>query len=130
MSLIASTSFGFKSSKASTYFFPCFSIVFICFSKAFPKADKVNLACSIIYFWLYGNISSPVRYSYLSTLSDDKADILAASLLILYCSFPSLISSSIVILSYIYFKRFYLNFKGLYDASVASLIKKQYGFTV
>ena len=34
------------------------------------------LTCSFICLLLEGNISSPVRYSYLSILSDDKADLL------------------------------------------------------
>ena len=34
---------GFKTSKASTCSFPCSSIVFLCFSKAFPKGEYVNL---------------------------------------------------------------------------------------
>ena len=38
----------FKTSNASTYFFPCSSIGFICFSNAFPSGEHVNLACSII----------------------------------------------------------------------------------
>ena len=50
--------------KASTYFFPCTLIVFICFSKAFLKGEYVNFACSIILLWSDGNISSPVMYSY------------------------------------------------------------------
>ena len=66
--------------------------MFICFSKAFPNGKYVNLACSIICLWLEGNISSPVRYSYLSILPQDNTDIFAASLLISYCSFLSLIS--------------------------------------
>ena len=60
--------------KAST----CFSV---CFSKAFSRAEYVNLACSIIWFWLWGNVSLPVRYSYLSILLNDKA-VFAGSLLI------------------------------------------------
>ena len=38
----------FKISKASTCFFPCSSIVFICFSNTLPSGEYVNLACSII----------------------------------------------------------------------------------
>ena len=40
-----------------------------------------------------------VRYSYLSIFPDDNADIFAASLLILCCSFSSLILSSIIMIS-------------------------------
>ena len=53
----------FKSFKTSTWVFPWFSIAFVYFSKAFPKGTRVNLACSIICFWLEGNISTPARYS-------------------------------------------------------------------
>ena len=60
---------------------------FICFSKAFPKGEYANLACSIICLFLEGYTSSPVRYSYLSILPNDNVDIFAASLLISYCNF-------------------------------------------
>ena len=82
---------GFKTSKASTYFFCCSSIVFICFWNALPSEEYVKLTCSIILLWSDGNISSPVRYWYLLILPDDNADILTASLFILYCSFLSII---------------------------------------
>ena len=68
-------------------------------------------------------MSSPLRYSYLSILPDDKADILAASLLILCCSFSSQILSSIAMISFL--KR-----KGLSEARVASVTKEDYGFAV
>ena len=42
-----------------------------------------------------GNISLPVRYSYLSILPDDNVDSLTAFQLIYYCNFLSLILSSI-----------------------------------
>ena len=88
---------------------------------------QVHLAYLIICFWLEDNISSPVGYSYLSIWPDDKVDIFAASLLISHCGFSSLTSSSIVmILLYIYFKRFFLIFKGLCDGKVVSLTKKEY----
>ena len=75
----------FKTSKASTCFFPCSSIVFVCFSKTFSKRGYANLACSITFLWSRGIISSPVRYSYLSVFPDYNADIFAASLLALIC---------------------------------------------
>ena len=81
----------FQASKASTCFIPWSSIVFTCFSNALTRGEYVNLACSIILIWSGLNITSPVRYSYLSIFPDDNADISAASLLILYCSFSSLI---------------------------------------
>ena len=43
----------FRDFKLST----CFSV---CFSKAFPKEEYVNLACSFICLRLKGNVSSPV----------------------------------------------------------------------
>ena len=68
------------------------------------SVEQVNLACSIICFRLDGNISSPVRYLKLSILLDYKADILAASLLISYCNFSSLVWSSIIMIS-LYIKK-------------------------
>ena len=65
----------------------------ICFLKVFSEGEYTNLTCSIICLWLEGNVSSPARYSYLSILPDDKANVFAASLLIPYCNFLSLILS-------------------------------------
>ena len=104
----------------------CFSV---CFSKTFPKGAYANLPCSIICFWLEGNISSPVRYSYLSIFPDDYADIFVAFLLISCCSFSSLILSSIVtIIFYILSKRFFLNQEGLSNVRVVSVTKKDFDF--
>ena len=107
--LLASSSkisFCFKSLKVSTRFncVPCSSSVSICFpswsltvfirfSKDFPRGKYVNLAYSIILLWTDDNISLPVRSSYLSILPDDNTDIFVAFLLILYCSFSSLVLS-------------------------------------
>ena len=74
------------------------------------------------------NISSPVRYWYLSILRENYADIFAPSLLISYCSFSSLILSSIVMINYILSKRFFLKREELSDARVVSITKKEYGF--
>ena len=74
-------------------FSPWSSTVFICISNALLRGGYVNLACSISLLWWDGNISSPVRYSCLSALSDDNPDVFAASLLISYFSFSSLILS-------------------------------------
>ena len=61
------------------FFSPCsFYLFFICFT----EWRYVNLACFIILLWSDGNISSPLRYSYLSILSASNADIFATSLLI------------------------------------------------
>ena len=88
--------------KRSRYFKArnCF---FVCLSKAFPKGEYENLACSITCLSLEDNISSPVRYSYLSILPDDNANVFAASLLISYGSFSSLILSSIAMISFYVF---------------------------
>ena len=98
----------------------------MCFSKAFPKGEYANLACSVIYLLLEGNISSPVRYSYLSIFPEDNADIFAASLLILYYNSSSLILSSIIVFSsfYILSERFFLKREALSDATVALRTKK------
>ena len=96
-----------------------------------PNGEYVNLVCPVILLRSNGNISSPVRYSYLSILPDDNADSFAASLLILYCSFSSLILSSFVVISfYILSTRFFLQRKELSDAKVVSIIKKEYGSAV
>ena len=95
-------------------FSPWSSIIFICSSNALPRVKHENLACSITLFWAGGNISLPIRYSYLSILPDDEADIFAASLLISYCSFSYLISLSIIITFYILSKRVFLKREGLW----------------
>ena len=96
----------------------------VCFSKAFLKGEYLNLAFSIICLRLEGNISSPVRYSYSSILSDDNADTSAVSLLISYYIFSSLILSSILkISSYILSKILFLERKALSDARLASITK-------
>ena len=74
-------------------------------------------------------ISLPVRYSYLSILPDDNADIVAFFLLVPYCTFSSLILSSVSMISfYILSERFFLKRKGLSDARVVSITKKEYDF--
>ena len=77
-----------------------------------------------------GNISLPVRYSYSSILPDDNADIFAASMLTSYCSFLSLILSVVIISFNSLCKRFFLKGKGLSDARVVLITKKEYGFAV
>ena len=74
-------------------------------------------------------MSLPLRYCYSLILPDDKGDIFAASLLILYFSFSSLIFSSISMISFdILSKRFILKRKWLSDARVLSTTKNEYGF--
>ena len=91
---------------------------YVCFFKAFPKGEYekyTNLVC----VRLESNISLSVRHSYLSIFPYDRPDSLSASLLISYCSFSSLILSSVVMISfYILFKRFFLKHKGLSDVRV------------
>ena len=106
---------------ASICFLPWPSIVFTCFSNASPRGKYVNLACSITLFWPGGNIYSPEKYLYLSIFPDHRAEFFVISMLISYCSFSSLILSSIVMISFhILSKRFLLKHKGLSDARVAS----------
>ena len=82
----------------------CFSVWF---SKAVPKGEYANLADSTICLRLEDSISWPVRYSYLSIFPDGSTDIFAASLLISYSSFSSLILLSIVMISlYCFWKIF------------------------
>ena len=67
----------------------------------------------------------------LSIFPDDNADIFAASMLILNCSFLSLILSSIVMISFYFLsERLFLKCKGLSDARVVSITKKEYVFEV
>ena len=55
---------------------------------------------------------------------------LVTSLLISYCSFPSLILSSIVMINFfILSKRFFLKRKGSSDARVATMAKEEYVFS-
>lgn len=97
-----------------------FFLVFSCFI--------INFPCSVTLFWSWGSIYSTLRYSYSSVLPDNyNADIFIASLLISSCSFLSLILSSIaMIIFYIIFRRFSPNRKGLSDAKVSLIIKKEY----
>ena len=127
----SSSSASFKAFKNSTCLIPWSSIVFLCFSKAFPKGEQENLASFITLLWSEGSISSPVRYSYLSSFPSNNDDIFAASLLLPYYDVSSLILSSIVMISfYILSKRFFLKREGLSDTRVASVTKKQYGFDI
>ena len=91
----------------------------------------MNLASSTIILWSDGRISSPARYLYLLIFPDDNGNIFAASLLILYCSFPSLILSSTVLISfYILSKTFFLKRERLSDGRVVSITKNEFGFAV
>ena len=88
----------------------------------------MNFPCSIILLWSNGNISSHVRYSYLSVFPNDNADIYAVSLLISYCSFSFLILSSIIMINvYTVSTIFLLKHEDLSDERVVSITKKEYG---
>ena len=102
---------------------------FYLFFKWFTERRILNFACSVILLWSDGSTSSPVRYSYLLILLDDNADIFAASLLISYYSFSSLILSSIVMIRfYILSKRFFPKREELSDARVVPITKKEHSF--
>ena len=92
------------------------------FSNALPRGEYVNVA--FILLWSDDNVSAPVTYSYLSIFPDDNADTFAASLLISYCIYSSIILSSTVMINfYILSKRFFLKRKRLSDAKVVSITK-------
>ena len=90
------------------------------------RGKYVNFSYSIILLRSDGHISSPVRYSCLPILLEDNADTFTASLLILYCSFSSLILASIVMINFYFLsKRFFLKRIELSDARVVSMTKKK-----
>ena len=129
--LCEAASYSFWFVTACICFFPCFSAVFICFSKAFPKGEHLNLTCSKNLLWWDSNMPSPVRYSYLSIFTDCNADTFAAYLLTSYCSFSGLILSLIVMISFhILSKGLFLKREWLCDVKVASITKKECGFAV
>ena len=141
LSLSTLNSFLIRSLDSTNFFsmiFNCFYLffslvfnLFYLFFKSFSKREYTNLVCFVVCFWLKGNISAPVRYSCLSIFSDNNADTFATFLLISYCSFSSLILSSVFMISfYSLCKRFFLKRKGLSDARVTSMTKKEYSFTV
>ena len=100
-----------------------FNLYYLFFN--FPKGKYANLVSSIICLWLEGNISSSVKYLYLSIIPD-----YAVSLLIWYCTFSSIILLSIVMISfYILSTRFFLKCKELSYASVAPINKEEYALT-
>ena len=56
--------------------FKALTCVSVSFSKAFPKGEYANLGCSIILLY-YLMLDCSLRYSYLSILPNDNADIFA-----------------------------------------------------
>ena len=82
--------------------------------------------------WWCFNFAAALLIPYSSFyLPDDNIGIFAASQLILYCSFSSLILSSVIMISfYILSKRLFLKRAELSEARVVSIKKKEYGFSV
>ena len=73
----------------------------------------------------------PIRYSYLSSLYDNNADIFAAAQLISYYNFSSMILSSIVMITlYISSNRFFPRRNGISNGRVVSSTKNKYGSAV
>ena len=84
---------GYKTFKASTV---SSSLTFNCLNFVFEtlfNGEYANSVCCINWLWSVGNISSPVRYSYLAIFPDDNVNIFAATLLLLHNRFSSLIFS-------------------------------------
>ena len=103
-----------------------FLLLLIFFLNVLPSGEYVNLVCSVILPWWDGNIFSPVKYSYLSILPENNADVFAASLLMLYGSFLSWCLSSIVMINfYILPKRLFLKREELSDERAVSITKKE-----
>ena len=110
--------------------FSLFSSCFCLFFKSFSQRRicKLSLFCCLL--WSDGNIYDihvyhnykiltinyiiinnnykiiTIRYSCLSIFPDDNADIFAASLLTLYCNFACLMSSSIIMINFIFFPKY------------------------
>ena len=104
--------------------------------KLYARADIY-----IILLWSECSISLPVRYSYLLNLPYDNANVLyyfsvnfwflLIKFLFIFCSFSSLIFSSIIMIKfYILSKIFFFKREGSSDARVLSVTKNKYGFEV
>ena len=84
-----------------------------------------------ICVWLEGNVSLPVRYSYLSILPYNHPDIFGSFLLISNCSCSSLMLFWVVMVKfYIFSKNVFLKPKEISYARAVSITKKEYGFAV
>ena len=70
------------------------------------------------------SITSPVRYSCLSILTDNNGDVFYSVYLNIILYFLSLILSSVIIIS------FHILSKRLSDGRVVPITKKEYGFSV
>ena len=119
----------FKAFKASTYFIPWSSIVFICFWNAFPSGEYANLA-NLFYFHQMVYFFACKKFIF-SISPDENADVFAASLLIPYFTFSSLIlSSTAMICFYVLFERLFLKREELSDTRVVSVTKSEHGLAV
>ena len=85
---------------------------FIVLVIAFSKGEYINSDYSIILCYSRSNISSSVKYLYLSILPNNNVDIFAASLLISYYKVSFLILSSMVRIT------FYTNWTSLVNYNV------------
>ena len=108
-------------------FVPSIQLFLFVFIKLFLMENKKTQLFLLIYFGRQYFFTCQILI-FIYDLPDDNAVIFAASELISYCSFSSLILSSISF--YILFKRVFLKFKGLSDARVGSITKKEYRFAV
>ena len=107
--------------------FPCSSIAYTCFSNALTSWEHENLASSFSLCCCVGNISSPVRYSCLSILPEDNADIFTATLSMSYCNFSALILTSIIVTIYCTSSnRFFEKCNGSSDRGVVSMTINEY----
>ena len=105
----------------------CFYLLFKCFTNT--SIGKLILFCDLTL--IRRSYFLRERYSYLSVLPDNNAEIFTVSLLIFYCCFSSPTLSPVARISfYILSERFFLKHKELLDAKVVSVTKKEYGFAV
>ena len=102
--------------------FNSFCLLFEIFSKSL--INELSLFYILRYF--RGNISSPIRYSYLSILAYYNADTVATSLLMPCSDFVSLIlSSRVMITLYASSNRFFQKREALSDGRVLSMTKHE-----
>ena len=110
---------------------PCSTRVFFCFFCVFLKEWSVNLTSSIALYRFGDNTSSRVRYSYLSILPNDNADLFVAALLMWYCNFSSLILSLMFMTTPSKpSNKFIKESRVLSDGRVVSVTKNEYGFAL
>ena len=119
-----------KDCEALSCSFQLSSIVFICFSKAFSRGEKVNLASCMILFCFGCNIFSPVRHSYLYYLMMMQISLLSSFLchVVLFHLWLYLNGYSTVFCTS--YNRFFQKRNGLSDGRVVSMTKNEYGSAV